>query len=633
MIRRLKIWEKLVLICVTFSIPTVVLSYYFVKTSNKDVSFARKERCGNQYNQQVWNLLDKVQQRAQLLARSPSASMGIKDNLAEVDNQLEPLFGNFEALQQKVCLSGTYGSEFAAGQIFTDVKSRWLNIKNNPAADPPEANQKANAELLDELRDLYAQVGDTSNLILDPDLDTYYMIDVTLTKLPSAAEMLNAMILTAWPSVIRKSITPDQKMKLVSEADQLEANLNDTAREVHNAYANNNYYSESRDTLRSAVDADLQNYQALVRRFISTLRDRIIGDNPATMHQTSSVEVSADDFNGVASAALESLNRFFNSATAWEDLGLSARVQYYLSKEYRVLSIVMLVLLLSSVLVVMIARSITRPLNEAVLNLTSASKEILATTTEQASGAREQAAAVAETATTADEITQTAQQAAQRASGMGDAARRTAEVGDAGKKAVDGSIAAMRAVREQIETTAQNILTLAQQAQAIGEIIATVNDIAEETNLLALNAAIEASRAGEHGKGFAVVAGEIKELASQSKQATVQVRQILGEIQKATNAAVLSTENVTRGMGEVTEVSAKAGETIGALAETLTETMRAATQIAASAGQQATGTAQIAVAIKNIDQVTQQTIAATRQSKEAAANLNSIGNQLAALVG
>ena len=277
--------------------------------------------------------------------------------------------------------------------------------------------------------------------------------------------------------------------------------------------------------------------------------------------------------------------------------------------------------------------SITRALKQAVLNLTSASQQILATTTEQVSGAREQAAAVAETATTADEITQTAQQAAQRASSMGDAARRTAEVGEAGKKAVDGSIAAMSAVREQIETTAQNILKLAEQAQAIGEIIATVNDIAEETNLLALNAAIEASRAGEHGKGFAVVASEIKDLANKSKQATIQVRQILGEIQKATNAAVLSTESVTRGMSEVTEVSAKAGETIGALADTLADTMRAATQIAASAGQQATGTAQIAVAIKNIDQVTKQTITASHQSKEAADNLNAIGRQLANLVG
>ena len=277
--------------------------------------------------------------------------------------------------------------------------------------------------------------------------------------------------------------------------------------------------------------------------------------------------------------------------------------------------------------------SITRPLNEAVLNLTSASQQILATTTTQATGAREQAAAVSQTATTADQITQTAQQAAERARNMGDNALRTAEIGGAGKKAVDGSIAAMHVVREQIESTAQNILALAEQAQAIGEIIATVNDIAEQTNLLALNAAIEASRAGEQGKGFAVVAGEVKELASQSKQATVQVRQILGEIQKATNAAVLSTEAVTRGMSEVNQVSGQAGETIGTLAETLAETVQAAAQIAASAGQQAIGMAQIALAIKDIDQVTKQTLAATHQSEQAAVNLNLIGKQLAMLVG
>ncbi len=104
----------------------------------------------------------------------------------------------------------------------------------------------------------------------------------------------------------------------------------------------------------------------------------------------------------------------------------------------------------------------------------------------------------------------------------------------------------MGTVREQTGSIAESILTLAEQAQAIGEIIATVNDIAEQTNVLSLNAAIEASRAGEQGKGFSVVAGEVKALADQSKKATAQVRQILGEIQKATNAAVMVTEQGRR---------------------------------------------------------------------------------------
>src|SRR5690606_1388379 len=100
----------------------------------------------------------------------------------------------------------------------------------------------------------------------------------------------------------------------------------------------------------------------------------------------------------------------------------------------------------------------------------------------------------------------------------------------------------MEPVRTQVNTIGSSILELAAQARTIGGIITTVNDLAEQTNLLALTAAIEAARAGEQGRGFSVVAGEVRGLAEQSKGATVRVRQILGEIQRATSGAVMATE-------------------------------------------------------------------------------------------
>ena len=270
-------------------------------------------------------------------------------------------------------------------------------------------------------------------------------------------------------------------------------------------------------------------------------------------------------------------------------------------------------------------------IREAVGQLTSASAEVLASATQQAAGAREQAAAVTETVATVDEVTQTADQATQRAKGLGDAVQKALQVGQSGRKAAEDSIAALTRVQEQVEATAENILALAEQAQAIGEITAAVADVAEQTNLLALNAAIEASRAGEHGKGFAVVAGEVKALADQSKKATAQVRQILGEIQKGTNAAVLSTEEVTKGVASAGRVTDQAGQTIRALAETLAEAAQAAAQITASAGQQATGMAQIHQAMRSIDEAARQNLAALRQSEQAAQNLNGLGTRLAAL--
>ena len=270
-------------------------------------------------------------------------------------------------------------------------------------------------------------------------------------------------------------------------------------------------------------------------------------------------------------------------------------------------------------------------MDEAARQIAAVSAQIMASTSEQAAGAQEQAAAVSQTVTTVDEVTQTADQAAQRAKSVGDSVQRTLDIGKSGRRVVDDSLQAMEAVKDKVETTAENILTLAEQAQAIGDIIATVNDIAEQTNLLALNAAIEASRAGEQGKGFAVVAGEVKALADQSKKATAQVRQILGEIQKATNSAVLSTEDVTKGVAAAIKVGVQAGETIKTLADTLAESARAVTQIAASIGQQATGMNQIHQAMKNIDQVARQNSVATRQTSEAVENLNALGTKLTRL--
>src|SRR5687767_12164192 len=168
-------------------------------------------------------------------------------------------------------------------------------------------------------------------------------------------------------------------------------------------------------------------------------------------------------------------------------------------------------------------------------------------------------------------------------------------------------------------------MALAEQGQAIGEITSTVKDLAEQTNLLALNAAIEASRAGEHGRGFSVVAGEVKALADQSKKATVQVRQILGEIQKATNGAVISTEEGTKSVNAAVKVVGLAGDTIRDLTDILDEAAQSASQIAASAAQQSIGMGQIHQAMRNINEATTQSLAANRQTEQATRDLNGLG--------
>ena len=277
-------------------------------------------------------------------------------------------------------------------------------------------------------------------------------------------------------------------------------------------------------------------------------------------------------------------------------------------------------------------RNLTIEIREGTNVLASSASEIVATTTQVASGAAETATAVSETTTTVEEVKKTAELSSDKARYVSETAQKAMQVSQTGKQAVELSIEGVSRVRQQMEVLAQSIVRLSEQSQAIGEVIATVNDLAEQSNLLAVNAAIEAAKAGQQGKGFGVVAQEIKSLAEQSKQATAQVRTILGDIQKATSASVLAAEQGSKAVESGVKQSAEAGEAIKMLAQSIAEAAQAATQIAASSRQQQVGMDQVAQAMDNIQQATSQNMAGTKQAETAAHNLSELGQKLKGII-
>ncbi|MEW5913982.1 MAG: methyl-accepting chemotaxis protein [Thermodesulfobacteriota bacterium] len=287
---------------------------------------------------------------------------------------------------------------------------------------------------------------------------------------------------------------------------------------------------------------------------------------------------------------------------------------------------------LLGLVMVLVLNRITAEISQAVSQLGSAASEIMTATTQVASGSAETAAAISQTTTTVEEVRQAAQLTDKKAKDVSAGAQGVAQVAQTGKGAVDEVAAGIQRIRAEMESIAKTIVFLSEQGQSIGGIIATVTDLADQSNLLAVNAAIEAAKAGEQGKGFAVVAQEIKSLAEQSKQATSQVRTILGDIQKATSAAVMATEQGSKAVEAGARQSAQAGEAIRALAESTTEAAQAATQIAVSGQQQVVGMDQVGVAMESINQAGAETAASMKQVETAAHNLNELGQNLKRLV-
>ena len=269
---------------------------------------------------------------------------------------------------------------------------------------------------------------------------------------------------------------------------------------------------------------------------------------------------------------------------------------------------------------------------DGVRILSASVKAILGFSSQLVTNAADTVTSVAETTTTVGEVRQTVQLTTRKAREVAEGSANANQISQAGKKAAEEAAEGMRRIRQQMDAIATSMLRLSEQGQTIQQIIATVEDLAAQSNVLAVNASIEAAKAGEQGKGFAVVAQEVRSLAEQSKQATSQVRAILKDIQAATSIAVMATEQGTHVVETGVKQYAVAGESILALARNVTEGAHAVTQIAASSQQQLVGMDQVATAIQSIKVAADQNADSARELETSAQHLNALGQKLRELV-
>ncbi|EPR43851.1 methyl-accepting chemotaxis sensory transducer with Pas/Pac sensor [Desulfovibrio sp. X2] len=262
----------------------------------------------------------------------------------------------------------------------------------------------------------------------------------------------------------------------------------------------------------------------------------------------------------------------------------------------------------------------------------SASEELSAQVEQASRGADEQRRMTDETATAMEEMNATVLEVAKNAGQAAELADGARTKADQGAAIVRDVIGAIGTIKDKAGKLGADMAELGGQAQDIGRVLDVISDIADQTNLLALNAAIEAARAGDAGRGFAVVADEVRKLAEKTMQATKEVTQAIGAIQRSARESIAGTEDMAKAVDQGTERARLSGSALEEIQTMVVQTADQVRGIATASEQQSAASAEISRGTESVNRIAAETAQAMEQSAEAVSDLARLAQELNTLM-
>ncbi|WP_139460353.1 methyl-accepting chemotaxis protein [Aeromonas veronii] len=548
---------------------------------------------------------------------------------------------------------------------FEVIQQGWAALLSEAGKLEVEQSNLRHDKLLTEVRHLYKHITASSSLIQDPALGTYYMVILASERLPQLRDLLAQVRDRAATIADFGLFQAEGYSGLRFRLDLISATLQELEADLTLLYQIEPAY---RAALGQQTDALIQ----LVRQGVETMENKMMKDQ---LVQLSTKEVQAlGDKMDEAITALASQVRQRLEADLHQRLAANQRHFWWVTAPLTVSLLLYLYLMIGAYLSLrdtvgrvrdIAARvnaqdlsqhieivgqdelaAISRDYNvtletlrtlmlrvrENGVTVVESATEIEARTCRSQEVIADQQGETHQVATAIKELAATSQDMAGNAL---QAARMTQEAQNVvgqGEDVVERTIKAIDHINREVLRTAGTIGQLEQQCSQIGGVISVIRGIAEQTNLLALNAAIEAARAGEQGRGFAVVADEVRSLANRTQGATVEIQQMIEQLQSGARASVTAMSAASHEAQEGVGLAQEAKQAFGAITEKVDRMVDTNAIIASAIEQQGAVVNEIERNVVRISDGSDEALQVANAARDAARQIHQLTEQLRAMV-
>ena len=604
----IRVWHKLLFLGLIAGVLCAVPTYLYVRGALKEIREALIEVQGLAPAAELVRLMQPLQNHRGLAAAVLSGDRALVSLRAVKEKEVTEAFVKLRAAVPP--------SAAPLIKQLDTVEAEWKSLSTaiKDQAFPVEDSYNRHTKLVASTLNLLENTLDYFGLTLDPDANSYHLIIGAFIDLPKLTESIGRLRATGTAILGIKQATTEERVTIATMLERTRDALLHSRAQIQKVVEANGSAMDKLEAASAAAQTETQKLIAVTD--LEFMRIEIL-------------RYSAADYLKLGTTAIDAQFNLIDTARGEIERILHERVAAYRWTMAVLLGLIAALLVLGAAAMFWMARSITRPLNEAIRDadaiaagrldtvihnisldevgqlrksmhhmqrnlahivfsirensesVATAAREIASSTRDMSARTESQASSLEQTAASMEELNTTFQKNDESSQHVSDLAAKAAEAAEQGG-----------AVVGKVTRTMQEIDV---SSKKIAEIISVIDSIAFQTNILALNAAVEAARAGEQGRGFAVVAAEVRALAQRSGQASKEIRTLISD----------SVKKVQTGTREAVE-SGKAMDEILASVRKVTATMA---QMQTVRQDQRQGVTQVTSAVEQMNQGTQQSAA------------------------